>query len=97
MDEGAINSLVDLWLLLETMSNLLGEIKTKVADGLSLKNFLRLVELLTHEGVEVIVENEVFKLGKLLRKQLLLNLVQNVVGLIIFKVSAHVNLLFELD
>ena len=96
MDKRAINPLVGLFLLLETMSNFLREVETEVADGLTLENLLWLVELFPHESVKVIVEHKVLELSQLLGEQLLLDLVQDVVGLVVLEVSPHVHLLLEL-
>ena len=96
VDKRAINPLVGLFLLLETMSNFLREVETEVADGLTLENLLWLVELFPHESVKVIVEHKVLELSQLLGEQLLLDLVQDVVGLVVLEVSSHVHLLLEL-
>ena len=78
------------------MGDFLGEVQAEVTNGLTLKHLLWLVELLSHKSIEVIVEDEVLELGKLLGKQLLLDLVQDVIGLIVFEIASHVHLLLEL-
>ena len=96
MDKRTINPLVDFFLLLKAMRNFLREIKTKITDSLTLENLLWLVELFPHESVKVIVEHKVLKLSQLLGEQFLLDLIQDVVSLVVFKVSSHVNFLLEL-
>ena len=61
-----------------------------------MEDFLRLVELFPHELFKVIVENEVLKLGKLLRHNLLLDFIHDVVSLIVLEVALHEHFLFKL-
>ena len=75
MNKGTIDSLVDLLLLSKAMGDFLREVQTEVTNGLTLEDLLRLVELLPHQGIKVIIEYEILKLGQLLGEQLLLNLV----------------------
>ena len=97
MDQRSIDSPVDLLLLLQAMGNLLGEVQAEVANGLTLEHLLWLVELLSHESIEVIVEDEVLELGQLLGEKLLLDLVEHIVSLVVLKVTLHVDLLLELS
>ena len=53
------------WVFHDSVLDFLWEIKTEIIDGLSFKYFLSLVELFSHELVEVIIEDEVLKLGEL--------------------------------
>lgn len=92
----AVDSAVNLLLLFEAVSDLLRESKAKIEDRLTLQHFLGLVEFCSHELLKVIIENEVFKLGELLRHDLLLDLVHDVVGLVVLKVALHVHFLSEL-
>ena len=68
MDERTIDPLVNFLLLLEAMGNFLGEGKAEIANSLTLENFLWLVELLPHQCIKVVIEHEILKFGKLLRK-----------------------------
>jgi hypothetical protein len=67
VDERPVDSLVHLFLLLEAVGDFLGKVEAQVANGLTLQHLLWLVELFSHKSIEVIVQDEVFELGKLLR------------------------------
>jgi len=45
------------------MGNLLREVQAEVTNGLTLKHLLWLIELFSHESIEVIIKDEVLKLG----------------------------------
>ena len=66
MDKRAVDSSVNLLLLLESMSNLLWEVDAEITNGFSLEDLLWLVEFLSHESIKVVIEDKVLKLGELL-------------------------------
>ena len=78
------------------MGDFLGEVQAEVTNGLTLKHLLWLVELLSHKSIEVIVEDEVLELSELLGHELLLDLVHDVVGFVVFEVALHEHLLSQL-
>ena len=80
----------------KTLGNFLREVETNVANGLALKNLLGLVELFTHELIEVVGEHEVLELGELHRHDLLLDLVQDVVRFTRVQVALHIHSLLQL-
>ena len=94
--QGAVDSLVNVFLLFESVCDFLGESKAKIEDRFTLQNLLRLVELFPHELIEVIVEDEVLELSELLGHELLLDLVHDVVGFVVFEVALHEHLLSQL-
>ena len=80
----------------KTIINFSWEVKTKIIDCLTLKHLLWLIEFRSKQSFEVIIQHKVLKLSKLHGHQLLLNLSMDVVGLGIFEITLHVNLLFKL-
>lgn len=96
LHERTVDLLVDFLLLSESIVDLSWEVEAKLMDSLALKHLLSLEELLSHESIEVIVEHEVLKLGQLHRENLLLDLVEDVVGLTVLKVAVHIDSLSEL-
>jgi hypothetical protein len=82
--------------LSESVRDFLWESKAKIEDRFTLQNLLGLVELCSHELVEVVVKNEVLELGELLGHELLLDLVHDVVGLVVLEVTLHEHVLPQL-
>lgn len=63
VDERPVDSIVHILFLLEAVGDFLGEVEAQIANGLTLQYLLWLVELFSHKGIEVIVQDEVFELG----------------------------------
>jgi len=63
VDQRTINFFVDLFLLFKAMSDFLGEIQAEVTDSLTLEHLLWLIELLSHQTVEIIIKYKVLKLS----------------------------------
>lgn len=93
VDQRAVNSFVLAFIKPEPSGDLLGEVQTDITNCLSLKHFLRLVELLSHQLVEIVIENEVFEFGELHRQNLPLDFGKYVICLARLQISFHENLL----
>jgi len=93
VDKRAVNPSVLAFIKPEPSGDLLGEVQTNIANCLSLKHFLRLVKLLSHQLVEIVIENEVFEFGQLHGQDLLLDFGKYVICLASLQISLHENLL----
>lgn len=95
-DQRSYDLLILFWILLQSLSDFSWEAKAQIVNAFSLKHLLCLVELLSHQSLEVIIQDVVLELCQLHGEKLLDDLVVHVIALAVLEVVTHVDSLLKL-